>query len=529
MEETGKKRNWRALRLLAGGGAVLAFSLVPAVHANPSHASKAGGTIAYQQGNVPDCYDPDKTAQSASYQVFSYVVDSLLTEDKKGKLIGNLATKWKVANGGKLITFTLRKGVKFSNGDPFTAAAVKYTFDRALNPATKSPATASDLTAITQTKVINPSTVQLVLKTPNRPLMTNLTVEYTGILDPKATQAEGAGSCQKPIGTGPYMVQSVGPSFATTTLVRNPYRNWEPSWSKNQGKPYISKIVFKPIAQAATAVSELLSGGVDISAVDGTQIARVQNNKSVYLKKVKSQGEDYLGFNTAHAPFNNVDVRRAVAEVIDRSAIIKVAYNGLAAPAYSAVPATLPYYDKKAKSYAPKLDVADATKIIAANHATGPYDLLIFQGSSEQATAELIQGELAQAGMKVNIDAKQLGDFISTAGKGNYDILTIGWGWPDPDFLYSLFQSSQGHGAGLNWTNYVNPTLDKLFDQQRTTTNPKKVQVIWNQIQKILSTQVICVPTVIPASIYGIRTRVKGWNINKAGKLNLADLYVTGS
>jgi peptide/nickel transport system substrate-binding protein len=320
----------------------------------------------------------------------------------------------------------------------------------------------------------------------------------------------------------------VGPGFSSTVLVPNPYRNWEPAWNKNQGKPYISKVVYKPISSSATAISELLAGGLDLSGVDGTQYARVKNNKSVYLKSVASQGENYVSFNTAHAPFNNVDVRRAVAEVIDRAAIIKVAYAGLAKPAYSSIPSTVPYYDKNAKNYAPKLDVADATKVIAANHATGPYDFLIPQGTPNQASAELIQGELAQAGMKVNLDVKQLGDWISAASKGNFDIYFIGWGASDPDILYQLFQSSQGKGAGLDWTNYVNPTLDKLLNQERTTTNTKKVQVVWNKIQKLLSTQVICVPLDIPASIYGIRTRVKGFHVDGEGDIALADMYVTG-
>jgi peptide/nickel transport system substrate-binding protein len=173
--------------------------------------------------------------------------------------------------------------------------------------------------------------------------------------------------------------------------------------------------------------------------------------------------------------------------------------------------------------------VADATKIIAANHATGPYTLLLFQGSSNQAMAELIQGELAQAGMKVNIVVQQLGDYESTAGKGDFDMNLLGWGWPDPDVLYQFFDSSQAKGAGLNFTNYVNPTLDNLFDQERTALNTKKAQKTWNTLQKLMSTQAICVPLNIPASIYGVQTRVKGWNINREGDIAMADLYVTGS
>lgn len=528
MEKNRRRRFGRAAAAAVSGFSLLSVALTPAVQARVAHATpKYGGSITVRQLNNPDCLDPQKTAQGASYQVFSLVVDSLLDMNAKGRLVGNLATSWKVAKGGTVITFKLRHGVRFSNGDPFTAAAVKYTFDRAVDPATKSPATGGDLAAVKQTRVINPYTVQLILKTPSRPLFTNLTIPYTGILDPKATKAEGSNTCQDPIGTGNYKIKSVQPGFANEVLVRNPYRNWQPSWYTHQGKPYINQITLIPVTDDATAVSEMLAHQIDVGGVPGTQLSRIKGNKNFRLVYTKSQGEAYLGFNMGNAPFNNPAVRKAVIQAISRPDVIKVAYNGLAIPAYSPVPSTLPYYDKKAQTLSPAYSPSAAGQVISANHATGPYTLLVPQASVYPAIAELVQGELANVGMKINIDLLPLSQYIPAAAKGSFDLNLIGWGWPDPDFLYNLFDSSQGHGAGLNWTNDNNPQLDSLLEKSRTTLNPKKAQAVWNQIQQLMISQSIIMPLAISKSPTAFNSRIQNIHLNKSGALAWADLWVT--
>ena len=145
----------------------------------------------------------------------------------RGHFRSDLALSWTISHGGKQLTFHLRHGVRFSNGDPFDANAVRYTFQRALNPATKSPVTAGDLAAVRAVRVPDRYTVQLILETPSRPLLTALTSSYDSILDPRATSRQGTASCQDPIGTGPFKVSAVGPGFSSVTLVRNAYHTWE--------------------------------------------------------------------------------------------------------------------------------------------------------------------------------------------------------------------------------------------------------------------------------------------------------------
>jgi len=516
----------QGLVALAGLVALGATMATPA-HARTApalaSASTRGGSIAIADAGAPDCLDPQKTALSASNFVFTNIVDPLFSVDEHGKIRPYLATGYTYNASGTEITIALRHGVRFSNGDPFNASAVKYTFDRAVNPATKSPASAGSLGTVTATQVVDQYTVRLVLKTPYRPLLVlALANSYLGILDPKVTT-----TCTNVIGTGPYKIKSIGPSYSTVTLARNPYHTFAPAWAYNQGAPYLDKIVFRSILSDATTVSELLSGGVDLAGVSGTQVSRVQSNASIVQHRILADGESYLGFNTAHSPFNTATMRRAVAQAIDRKALVTGVYNGLAAPAYSPVPSTLPFYDKAAPSYAPQYDVTAAQKALAGtNVAHGRYTLLTPSNPPFTTLAELIQAELAQVGVNVSVVIKPLADFVTLASKGQYDMLVLGWTYPDPDFDYLLLDSSQAAAGGLNFTNYKSATLDNLLVKGRTATDSSQAAAAYAQMQRLVDTNVIIDPLATPVNIFGTRARLKGWHTDNVGVPLISDLYV---
>lgn len=515
-------------------GTLLAATMTTAAQARfDAHAFAApryGGTLSVQNAQ-PDCLDPQKTGLSASFADFSYVVDTLVALDAHGHPKPDLALKWKVAKGGTVLTFYLRHNVRFSNGDPFTASDVKYTFDRALNPATKSVTTAGDLAALKSTKVLNKYTVRLTLSTPFRPIFGSLGSTYQGIIDRKAVQKEGStGFCQKPVGTGPYKITNTGTAFDTVTFAVNKYHTWESPIYRNHGKPYISKIVSHFVVDDSTVASELLSGELDLAGAPDSQLGRLKGSSKLRLIRIPAQEESFLGFNTARAPFNNVQVRKAVAEVINRSAIIRAAAAGQGVPAYSPLAAKIPFYDKNAKKYLPKLNTSDAQRIISAQHATGPYTMIVpAQGSEFATAAELIQAELGAVGMTVNIQSKPIGDYLSLAGKGEFDMNLLGYGYNDPDILYTLYDSANGKGAGLDFTNYVNPTLDSLLVKGRTTLNTKKAAKDYNQAQELLNKQVIVIPLITDTAPTAVNKRVKGFyasNLNNA--LPYQDFWIVG-
>lgn len=522
----------RTIGVVAALAAVLGttFGAVRAQGADHSASAKPayGGSYAIRLGDPADCLDPQKTASASANEIDAMVFDPLLSVTPKGQYVGDLATKYHVSNGGKTLTFFLRKGVRFSNGDPFTAQDVKFTFDRAIAKATKSPVSASQLAGLNSTTVVNKYEVQLHMAAAYRPLLSNLAGAYLGILDKKSIQAQGSNTCNKPIGTGIYKIQSTGTAFSDVTLNANKYHNFAPSWVHNKGKPYITTVQWKVIASDPTAISELLSGGVQLSDVPGTQLTRVKGNKSVVIHKLAPQGLDFLEFNTAHAPFNNPQVRKAVAEIINRSAIVKAALGGQGKAIYGPLPPGIPFYDKSAGKLMPKYNLSDATKIIQANHATGPYNLMIDDTAPFNTIAEIIQQSAAQAGMKLNIDSKgSLADFIPAAAQGNFDMLMLSYAYNDPDILYLLLDSSQGGGNGLNWTNEKNSAaLDALLTKGRTTLQKKKVRPIYDQAQQLINKQLDFIGMSAPTSLEAVRSNIKGFHYSPNGGFAFQDFYI---
>jgi peptide/nickel transport system substrate-binding protein len=453
------------------------------------------------------------------------VLDTLVSLNAHGKPSPYLAQKVISSKGGKTVTFDLRPGLRFSNGDPFTAAAVKSDFERVLNPATKSPFSSSLLAGVTSIKAIGKYTLQLGLSAPNRPLLTNLGNPSLGIMDPKSVSATGSNTCNGLVGTGPFKFSNVGPAYATVKETRNSYHVFGPAWDQNRGPAYLSSLMFVPIASNTTAASELLAGQVDIANIAGTELGRVQGNKNIKLYRVTQQTEIDLLFNSTKAPFDNVAVRRAVAEAIDRKTLITAATQGLAKLSTSFLAPATYDYDAGSSKYAPKLNLSAARAAISSAHATGPYTLLTTALAGMDTAAELIQGELAQIGMQVNIVNDSVPNWVAQLQKGDFDMGMLYAGVAEPDILYSFFNSSQAKG-GLNFGGVSNPTLDRLLADGRTNLNLKKAKADYYQAQRIIDTQAYVDPLWVPVTVYGVRSRIQGVHVAANGFLQYQDLWI---
>jgi peptide/nickel transport system substrate-binding protein len=511
--------------------ALFAATDIPA--ASASHAArvasiKAGGSLTYRMVGNPDCLDPQKTENANVGDIDIAILDTLVTIDPKGKLEPDLATKWTFGNGNKWITFTLRPGLKFSNGAPLDAAAVKASFDRIRAPATKAGISVGNIGSLKSEQVLSKNVIRFILSTPFRPLMTNLSLGYLGIVDAPAMNKLGSKSCQTPIGSGAFKVQSVGPGFNTITLVRNPLHTWSLPWAKNKGPAYLSTLLVKPIGDAVTATSDVLSGGVDFSdRIEGTQVSRLEGQSGIKVLKYPLQEEFYYSFNVSHPPFNSLTVRKAVAESTDRTAVIKALIGGQGVPAYSAVPPSLPYSNNAAgKKQVPPYDPAASRSTLAAKGVTGTYNMLTFQEAEGTTAGEFLQSEFAQVGLKTNVTTVPSNDLLVKAEQGQFDILFLGWGYADPDIMYLLWNSSQERHGGLYYLFRVFPTLDKLIVEGRSTLNTKLATKYYDEAQTFLNKNVLCVPLYDPQGFAVYRSNVGGYQQNKANQVVFQDLYV---
>jgi peptide/nickel transport system substrate-binding protein len=190
----------------------------------------------------------------------------------------------------------------------------------------------------------------------------------------------------------------------------------------------------------------------------------------------------------------------------------------------------VPYYPKDAKSSVPPYNPTDAAKVIAANHATGPYTLVTFNDPSFATAVELIQAELGQVGMTIKAEPKPIADYDAACGKNQCDIDLDEWGWPDADIMYDFLSSAEAKSTGANFAFMPKPIqakVDSLLNAGRAAVDPKKATTAYATLVKYLNQNAIVVPVWDPISVTAARSRVKGWHTDAGGTIQYQDLYVT--
>lgn len=300
--------------LIAGGGAMLA----PSANAATAKIKKGGvlriGVGSGSTSETQDAHLGGFTADTArQYQLY----DRLNTRDSKFKLVNELAESFTPNKVGDVWTVKLRKGIKFHNGRALSADDVIFTIRRVLNPATKAIRSGSlagvDLTKL---KKIDALTVEIGLKSAN--------VTFDEIFSNYAMGIVPVGyNPAKPVGTGPFKYKSFTPG------VKSVYTKNAEYW--RTGEPYVDSVEIISIPDETARVNALSSGQVDaITDLPNAQLTTVKANKKLKVLNAKTGAYVPIAMNTLKAPFNNVDVRRAFRLMVDREAVVKQAYSGLA-------------------------------------------------------------------------------------------------------------------------------------------------------------------------------------------------------
>ena len=287
----------------------------------------SGGKLSYALATSPDTLDPHRSGLAVSTRVFRTIFDSLVVLDEENNIQPWLAKEWNVAEDGKSYTFKLRDDVKFHDGTPFNAEAVKYNFDRILNPETKAANSSALLAPYESSEVIEEFTVKVNLSTPSSSFLGNLSQAMLGIVSPTAVEEHGDQFGKNPVGTGPFKFVSWTEN-ADIQVERNSDYNWGPTNVENKGQAYLDGVTFKIIPEEATRVGSVQSGQVlAAETIPPQNIVSLENDPNVQILKVNTRGLPYtLFFNQREEPWNNVDVRRAVLKAIDVDAILKTLY-----------------------------------------------------------------------------------------------------------------------------------------------------------------------------------------------------------
>ena len=381
-----------------------------------------------------------------------------------------------------LIEFTLRKGLKFSGdyGD-LTSEDVKFSFERFIKPdaSGKKVDYADDWAALDNVEVTGPLTGKIHLKNPSPAIWLIALADGSGaIISKKAFEALGDNFKTSAIGSGPYILKEWVPRDHFT-LVTNPDYLGE--------KPVFAEIVGKPIADDKTAQLALQAGEIDFSRIDP---AVAKDIASAGLKVEKLSAIDYvwIGPNIEKKPFDDVRVRQAIRLAIDVPAIIAGAYNGSVEPAYALeAPGILGHWAEAPKR---ARDVEAAKKLLEEAGQGGGFQtkLTVVNNAVAQATAAIVQANLAEVGIDVVIDALDEGAYWAYGEKDaskDLELVLVEYsGKFDPGFQTQWFTADQI--GTWNWQRWNSKEFDELHKKGGIETDVKKREQIYIDAQKLM-------------------------------------------
>ena len=487
--------------------------------------------------------DPHINQAFNAHKIIMNVFDPLVFQTADGKVYPGLASSWDISPDGKTYTFKLRNDVKFHDGTPFNAAAMAFSFDRIRDPNTKSQYAITLLGPIDSYQAVDDSTFRVNFKTPYPAFLDALSYAWLAPVSPTAVRRLGADFSRNLVGTGPFKFKE-WVAKDRITLERNPDYQWGPSFFKHKGPAYLEQIKFVFIPEWATRSAVLETGEIDYSGdALAADIARLKSNSKLRVIVTPLGGVPQSYFlNVTKAPFDDVRVRRAFLQGVDKQTVINTMHAGAFQPAFGPLTRATTGYDKSAESNSALQFNKDQAKkqLDDAGWKVGAGGIRTKDGQNLQLQlqwlsmtinrdpqqAELLQGIVKDLGIDVKIATVPSFPNLSAAiGQNNYHLVPSFWQGSDPNVLYQAYHS-KNVGAN-NWSKSKIPELDRLLDQADAEPNVQKRLDLYAQVQKMVMDQALSVPVWDSANVLAMRANLTDITPDRRGiYVWLFDAYV---
>lgn len=387
----------------------------------------------------------------------------------------DIAESWSVSQDALVYTFRLREDATFSSGRQINAGDFKYSFERVLAAETKSPNVwiFENIRGARQfmegaekhvqgISVLDDRTLKIELEEPFTPFLGLLTMPAAYVVPMEQVLYLGQNFSANPVGSGPFVLKQWLP---------NRHIKLEASPTYFGTKPRIRGIVYRVIPEEFTRVAEFESGNLDVMVIPKAASTRYTKDPKWegYVTNVAGLNTYYLGMNCAKPPFDDLELRRAVSQAVDRRKILSTLYEGRGRIAQGPVPDALrPWSVPELATYDPEA----ARRIINQKKGSLERPLLFYINANDQQVediAEVIQSYLMDAGLDVEIRKLEWSAFKDAVNKGEPDLFWLSWwaDYADPEnFLFPTFHSANIGTLG-NRARYSNPAVDALVDAGR--------------------------------------------------------------
>ncbi|HXW56567.1 MAG TPA: ABC transporter substrate-binding protein [Candidatus Cybelea sp.] len=510
-----ERGNWRLFRF--SGCALLAATLI-ASGCRRGPSSGEPNTVNFLIESAPTNLDPRVGTDSFSERIDGLIFDSLVAHDQRLNVVPDLAQRWETPDPFTYI-FHLRKGIKFHDGRPFTAADVKYTFESILSGSVKT-AKAGSFRLIRSIEAPDPLTVVFHLREPYASFLWDLTRPGIGIVP----QGAGREVAAHPIGTGPFRFLSARIDEDIVVERNADYFG---------GAADIPRVRFRIVPDAIVRALELRKGTADITvnSLSPDTIVSLEQDPNLMVEDQAGTTLAYLAFNFNDPALAHREVRQALAYATDVNTLIQNLLRGMAVPATSLLPANHWAYEPNVKQY--NYDPRLAEQLLdAAGYRRGPDGIrlhLTLKTSTEQSTRLLGQAmadEWRRVGVALDLRSLEFSTFYSDITRGSFQLYTLRLigGNNDPDIFDYVFNSNKMPPNGANRGHYRNPELDGLLDQARVEMDRQKRKALLSQIQKVLAEDEPYVTLWYVDNVCVHRKRITNVVIPPAGDFDFLDL-----
>jgi peptide/nickel transport system substrate-binding protein len=500
-----------------GGG------LLEACQGSTSSTTTGKTTLNFGAWQAPDTLDPSASGLAAANRVNNQVYDPLVWQLAGSQtILPGLATSWAVSTDATTYTFKLHQGVKFHDGTPFDANAVKFTFDRIIDPATKATQAIGALGPYDHTEVIDPNTVKVVFKEPYSPFLNLLSNIDLAPVSPAAVKKYGADFGSHPVGTGPFMVKDYVPR-SHVTLVRNPDYNWAPSFFGRNGPAALTQINWNIVPNDSSRMGTLSTGENDIVEYLIPQyVPGFKANSKLKVLSIDAPGSPrVIQINVTKPPTDELAVRQAMLHAVDQKAIVKALFQGVYAPAYTPLePPTLGYDASLQTMYPP--DPAKARQLLDAAGWKAGADGLRQRGGAPlkplfiniaddgfDGVAQIVQSQMRAVGIDLQLTSEAWPAVATTYNRGSQNFAEDFYWSNDPSLLYVFYGSSQ-IATGFNFAHYNNPAMDQLLAQAAAVADSTKRNSLYQQASKLVMSDAVIIPIQQKRTVMGLNNKIQG-------------------
>jgi peptide/nickel transport system substrate-binding protein len=476
-----------------------------------------GGTLTFATAMDITTLDPAFSVNFSERFAYYAMYNTLVAYDKNFNLVPELAERWKTTDGGKTLTLFLRKGVKFHDGTPFNAAAVKWNLDRILDESTNSPLRAQLTPPLESVKVVDDSTVALNLQTAWRPLLAALGERPGFMVSPTAVKKYGKDYGLHPVGTGPFQFVSFTQNSSLKLKRFDGY--WDPS------HVYLDGITYQNVQDAKVQSTMLRTGEAQIADAMTPQLATTLQGISTVTVSQRPTGDWYaMQMDCDKAPFDDARLRQAIAYATNRDGVRKALFLGKARDATGPLGIGWAYSPDAMKQLYP-YDVAKAKQLVSQAGANGTAVRFVNSSQSDyQSIVQLLHDDYAKLGLDLKVGTVPASDYYnSVVADKNYWSLTKWTPRADPDGLLRLILHSRGSG---NTTGYHTPQVDKLLDRAAGISSHAKAAPLYHQICQIVEKDAPYAWVIWPDALVPHTTNLGGLTLYPDGIYRLRDLWI---